>query len=64
MQKIFLIGGTDTQRAMLKASLDEIGYRATSAITHKYTNTWLAHRIKPFDLIIYNSEAAAQPPAF
>ena len=40
----------------MKAALEEQGFRVTSAITHKYTNTWLGHRIKPFDMIIYDTE--------
>jgi len=56
MKKILLIGGTAIHRGTLKAALEEQGFRVTSAITHKYTNTWLGHRIKPFDMIIYDTE--------
>ena len=64
MKKILLIGGTDLHRALLKAALDEEGFRASAATTRKYTNRWLAHRIKPFDMIIYDTEQAENEPAF
>jgi DNA-binding NtrC family response regulator len=64
MKKILLIGGTDTHRGMLKAALDEAGYRTSAAVTRRYTNTWLAHRIKPFDMIIYDTEEAERAPDF
>ena len=64
MKKILLIGGTATNRALLKASLEEAGHRVTTAITHKYTNSWLAHRIKPFDLIIHDTEEVERDETF
>ena len=64
MKKILLIGGTAIHRGTLKAALEEQGFRVTSAITHKYTNTWLGHRIKPFDMIIYDTEEAERDASF
>ncbi|MBI1802148.1 MAG: response regulator [Chloroflexi bacterium] len=64
MKKILLIGGTATNRALLKTALEEEGHRVSAAVTRKYTNTWLAHRIKPFDLIIYDTEEAEQAEGF
>jgi len=64
MKKILLIGGTDIRRGMLKAALEAEGHRATTAITRKYTNTWLGHRIKPFDAIVYDTEEAERDAEF
>ena len=64
MNKILLIGGTAIHRGTLKAALEGEGFRVTSAITHKYTNTWLGHRIKPFDMIIYDTEEAERDASF
>src|SRR5712692_3556254 len=64
MKKILLIGGTTTHRALLKAALEEAGHRVSAAITRKYTNRWLSRRIKPFDLIVYDTEEAAQDETF
>ncbi len=64
MKKILMIGGETNTRAMLKASLEEPGHRVSMAITRKYTNSWLAHRLKPFDLIIYDTTEAPQAEPF
>src|SRR5437762_11498943 len=64
MNKILLIGGTAIHRGTLKAALEGEGFRVTSAITHKYTNTWLGHRIKPFDMLIYDTEEAERDASF
>ncbi len=64
MQKILLIGGTDGQRFGLKAALEAAGYRVSSAITRKYTNRWLGRRIKPFDMILYDTEEAERDATF
>ncbi len=64
MKKILLIGGTTSNRALLKAALEEAGHRVSAAITRKYTNRWLSHRIKPFDMIVYDTEEAAQDATF
>jgi DNA-binding response OmpR family regulator len=64
MKKILLIGGSDTSRMNLKAALEAAGHRVSVAVTRKYTNSWLGHRIKPFDLIIYHLEDAPQPDEF
>jgi DNA-binding response OmpR family regulator len=64
MNKILLIGGTDANRTSLKLALEAAGFRVSSAVTRKYTNRWLGRRIKPFDLIIYDVEEAAQGSDF
>ena len=64
VKHLLLIGGTDTNRALLKAALEEHGYRVSAAVTRRYTNHWLSRRIKPFDLIIYDVEQAEQPADF
>ncbi len=64
MKSILLIGGTTTQRALLRASLEAEGHHVSAAVTRKYTNRWLSRRIKPFDLIVYDLEEAAQEPGF
>jgi CheY-like chemotaxis protein len=61
---LLLIGGTDTNRALLKAALEEHGYRVSAAVTRRYTNHWLSRRIKPFDLIIYDVDQAEQDAEF
>lgn len=64
MKKILLIGGTPFHRGMLKASLEEEGFHVSAAITERYTNRWLSRRLKPFDLIIYDTEQAERDPDF
>ena len=64
MKSVLLIGGTTTHRALLKAALEEQGFRVSAAITRKYTNRWLGRRIKPFDLVVYDLEEAEQVPEF
>ena len=64
MKKILLIGGSDASRMNLKAALEVAGHRVSAAVTRKYTNSWLGHRLKPFDLIVYDLEAAPQPAEF
>ena len=63
-KSVLLVGGTNTNRALLKAALEERSYRVSAAVLRKYTNHWLSRRIKAFDLIIYDLEEAEQPPEF
>lgn len=63
-KKILLIGGSETERAALKDALDTAGHSVSAAVTRRFTNRWLARRIKPFDLIIYNTADAEQPDDF
>lgn len=63
-KKILLIGGTETERALLKSALDDAGNDVSAAVTRRFTTRWLARRIKPFDLIIYDLADADQPDDF
>lgn len=63
-KKILLIGGTETERTALKDALDAAGHAVSAAVTRRFTNRWLSRRIKPFDLIIYDTAEADQPPEF
>ena len=64
MKKVLIVGGTDSERTVLKIALEAAGYRVSSAVTRKYTNRWLGRRIKPFDLIIYDLADAPQSSDF
>jgi len=63
-KKILLIGGSDSGRAALKDALDAAGHSVSAAVNGRFTNRWLARRIKPFDLIIYDTSGAEQPDDF
>ncbi len=63
-KKILLIGGTESERAALKTALDAAGHDVSVAVTRRFTTRWLARRIKPFDLIIYDLAEAEQPAEF
>ena len=63
-KSVLLVGGTNTNRALLKVALEEHGYRVSAAVLRRYTTHWLSRRIKAFDLIIYDLEEAEQPPEF
>jgi DNA-binding response OmpR family regulator len=64
VKRILLIGGSAASRMNLKAALEVAGHRVSAAVARKYTNHWLGHRLKPFDLIIYDLEEAPQPDEF
>jgi DNA-binding response OmpR family regulator len=62
--KILLIGGSDADRAALSDALEAAGHQVSAAVTRRFTNRWLSRRIKPFDLILYDTVEAQQPDEF